>query len=279
MDSLAVNSFQLLVGGLLALLVSFSGWRLGWLDLSGSLAAFGMGLIVFGLGGISWSIVLMVFFVSSSLLSKLFKGRKAESEAYAAKGAKRDAGQVLANGGIASLFVLVHLFFPNNWLPWIGFVAAFAAANADTWATEIGMLSKNPPRMLGNGKLVVKGTSGGVSLTGTLGAAAGAGLVALTAWAVWPWNFGSIQPWFIVILFLAGLAGSFVDSYLGATVQRVNYCPACRKETEKTPLHSCGAATEYRRGWRWMNNDWVNLFCTISAAVIALFLTGAFPIF
>jgi len=278
MAFLAVSSFQICLGGLLAFLVAFLGRRLGWLDITGALAAFGMGMIVFGLGGLAWSVVLLAFFVPSSLLSKLFKGRKIDSEKYAAKGSRRDSGQVLANGGVASFFVLLHLVFPATSLPWLGFVAAFAAANADTWATEIGVLSKSAPVLLTTGKRVARGTSGGISLVGTLGAAAGAAWVAGVGWLVWPRPFGVTSAWVLLLLFAAGLAGSFVDSWLGATVQRVNYCPACQKETEKFPLHTCGGPTQYVRGWLWLDNDRVNLFCTVSAALLALLVGGVFPV-
>lgn len=266
------GGLQVLFGGLLALIASIAGWRLGWLDLSGAFAAFGMGLIVFGLGGLPWSLVLLVFFISSSLLSKLFHSKKSESEKYAAKGARRDSGQVLANGGVASFFVLLHVIFPHSQIPWLGFVAAFVAANADTWATEIGLLAKNAPILITSGKAVAKGTSGGISLAGTLGAAAGSALIVLTAWWVWPEYFRDAQFGMIGVLFAAGLLGCFIDSLLGATLQRVNYCPTCKKETEKAPLHGCGTATKYLRGWRWLDNDWVNFFCTFSAALLVMFI-------
>jgi uncharacterized membrane protein len=45
-------------------------------------------------------------------------------------------------------------------------------------------------------------------------------------------------------------------------------------ETEKALLHSCGHTTEYLRGWRWLDNDWVNFFCTASAAFVAIIMSG-----
>jgi uncharacterized protein (TIGR00297 family) len=266
----AVNLIQLLLGAFLALIASWLGWRFGWLSLGGAAAALLMGLIVFGLGGLPWAVLLLVFFFTSSLLSIFFKVRKRESEKYTAKGSRRDAGQVLANGGLASLFVLLHWAFPMAVWTWVGFAAAFAAANADTWATEIGVLSKGLPRLITNGKQVVKGTSGGVSLIGTLGSAAGSALIALTAWFVWPGTALANKIWLCLGIWLAGLFGSLIDSWLGATVQRVNFCPTCQKETERSSLHTCGSETVYLRGWRWLDNDWVNVFCTLAAALIAL---------
>jgi len=57
------------------------------------------------------------------------------------------------------------------------------------------------------------------------------------------------------------LLGALFDSLLGATVQAIYYCPACQKETERNPVHSCGTETTQIRGWTWLGNDWVNFAC------------------
>ena len=77
-----------------------------------------------------------------------------------------------------------------------------------------------------------------------------------------------------ILLALSGLAGSLVDSLLGATLQAIYRCPACGNETERHPRHVCGTPTEWVRGWKWLDNDWVNLACTLSGALIALVLLG-----
>jgi uncharacterized membrane protein len=108
---------------------------------------------------------------------------------------------------------------------------------------------------------------------GTIGAGLGSAAVVLVAWFIWP---GAVMPvifWWIPLLILAGWIGSLADSWLGARLQAIYYCPACQKETEQPTRHSCGTATEYLRGWRWMDNDWVNLFCTLTSSALALLLT------
>jgi uncharacterized membrane protein len=67
---------------------------------------------------------------------------------------------------------------------------------------------------------------------------------------------------------LAGVAGSLIDSALGATWQAMSWCPACATWTERS-VHRCGTPTEVRRGARWMTNDAVNALATSSAAVLA----------
>jgi uncharacterized protein (TIGR00297 family) len=265
---------QLLLGILLALIVSILAIRARALTRSGAAAATLLGTVIFGLGGLSWAVVLLAFFITSSGLSRLFGRRKSSLNEKFSKGSQRDAWQVLANGGAAGVFVLLHLVFPGSTWPWFGFAGSLAAANADTWATELGVLSRSAPRLITTGKPTERGTSGAISVTGTLAALAGGLLIGVFAAALWqilfpvpvshPFEVGILRAGWIA---LAGLGGSLVDSLLGATSQVIYYCPACSKETERSPLHTCGTPTVYRRGLPWMDNDWVNILCTIAGGI------------
>jgi uncharacterized protein (TIGR00297 family) len=258
---------QLLLGFLLASIVAYIAYRAHSLDKSGALAATIVGAIVFGVGGWQWAILLLAFFITSSGLSRAFKKRKQGLDEKFSKGHERDAGQVLGNGGLATAFVLVHALNPESSLGWVGFASALAAVNADTWATELGVLNPTPPRMITNlRKRVEKGTSGGISLFGTLASLAGSALIGfLTALFTGNW---SLLP----LITLAGLAGSLFDSLLGATVQAMYYCPTDQKETEKHPLHTCGTETVHIRGWEWLDNDWVNFACGAFGVAVALLI-------
>ncbi len=267
---------QIILGAVFALIVSALAYRFRLLTWSGALAAFFMGWVIFGLGGLPWAVVLIAFFVSSSGLSLLFKKRKTQAEAMYAKGGTRDHAQVLANGGVASLFVIVHFVFPDQAVGWVGFCAALAAATADTWATELGIFNRGKPVMINSGEAAEAGTSGAISLVGTLSATAGAALIAVLGWGLNPLS-GSVV--LVPLLLLTGIFGSLVDSLLGATLQGIYFCSACGKETEKTPLHGCGTATTLIRGKAWMNNDWVNTFCTLSASLVAILAGVIFRIF
>ena len=159
---------QLLIGLFIAVIISFLAYRAHSFNKSGAFAAAVMGTIIFGMGGWQWSILLITFFITSSALSRAFKNRKEGLDEKFSKGHERDAGQVFGNGGVATVFVLVHVLYPESTISWIGFAASLAAVNADTWATELGVLNPTPPRMITDlGKRVEKGTSGGVSLFGT----------------------------------------------------------------------------------------------------------------
>lgn len=256
---------QLFIGFLLAGIVAYLAQRARSLDMSGMVAATVIGTVVFGLGGLQWAVLLLIFFVTSSGLSRAFKTRKRGLEEKFSKGHARDAGQVFGNGGLATAFVLVHFIFPESSVGWVGFAASLAAVNADTWATELGVLNPTPPRLITDlRKRVEKGTSGGVSLFGTFASLLGASAIALPA----VWFTGN---WFLFpLVAFAGLAGSLFDSFLGATVQAMYYCPTDKKETEKHPLHTCGAQTVHIRGWSWLDNDRVNFACSALGAATAL---------
>lgn len=251
---------QLAAGFLLSAAIGLLAWRAGSLSTSGALGAWLTGGLIFGLGGLAWAALLLVFFISSSALSRLFARRKAALEEKFAKGSRRDLGQVLANGGLAALLALGLAWQPDaGWL-WAAYAGALAAVNADTWATELGVLNPQPPRLITNGQVVAGGTSGGVSLYGYLAALGGAGLVGLVGAAF-------SGGWMLAAAaLLGGLAGSTCDSLLGATVQAIYHCPTCDKETERHPRHLCGAPTQRQRGLNWMNNDVVNFLCSLAGA-------------
>jgi uncharacterized protein (TIGR00297 family) len=263
---------QIVLGLILAIIVAVLAYRAHSLNKSGAVAASVVGAVVFGLGGWMWAILLLIFFVTSSGLSRAFKKRKAGLNEKFSKGSERDAGQVFGNGGLATLFAALHAVYPESILPWIGFAAALAAVNADTWATELGVLNPTPPRMITNlGKRVEKGTSGGISFWGTVASLLGSAVIALPAVLLAP--TGTLNTNHFLLITAAGLAGSLFDSFLGATVQAMYYCPNDNKETEKHPLHTCGTETVHLRGWKWLDNDWVNFACSALAVVIALLLT------
>ena len=263
------------LGCFLAAVIALAAWRFRSLSRSGAWGAWLEGTIIFGLGGWQWAVVLLGFFLSSSLLTRLFKNKKSAMDEKFEKGGERDIGQVLANGAVASLFAGLGFFFPHPWT-WITFAASLAAVNADTWATELGILNPSQPRLITSGRRVERGTSGGISLYGTLAAAAGAAWIALLAVLTTPSRFqglgGLPAGWFFLFLVMSGLAGALMDSLLGATIQGIYHCPQCDKETEKHPTHSCGTPTVPLRGWKWVNNDLVNLACAGMGSLFMLLL-------
>ena len=260
---------QLLLGFLSAALIAFGAYRAHSLSRSGAWGALLEGTIIFGLGGWRWAVLLLAFFISSSALTRLFGKKKASLYEKFDKGGKRDIGQVLANGAVASFFAGLHFFFPAATWTWVACAASLAAVNADTWATELGVLNPSLPRLITSWKPVERGTSGGISLHGTLAATSGAAFIAILGGWLGPAGRGWVN---LEIMLIAGLLGSLFDSILGATVQAMYRCPQCDKETEKHPLHTCGTETVQVRGWSWLNNDMVNLGCALVGGVIGMIL-------
>jgi len=170
---------QIFLGLLFAAVIAAVAYRARALDVSGAVAAWVVGTVTFGLGGWPFALPLLTFFTSSTLLSRW---RRHSKEALGfEKGGRRDSGQVLANGGIATLCVLTYAFLPStiSHHAYAMYLAAFAAANADTWATEIGAAVGGVPVSIVTFRRVPVGMSGGVSLTGTLGLVAGALVIAV----------------------------------------------------------------------------------------------------
>jgi uncharacterized protein (TIGR00297 family) len=213
--------------------------------------------------GWAWGALLIAFFVASSALSRFRAAQKeARTIAVVAKGGERDAAQVLANGGPFALAALGALLHPSP-LWWAAGAGALAAATADTWATEIGTLVGHPPRSILTGRVVPAGTSGGVTLVGTLASLAGAAFLALLVAAV---GWGGTTALATVA---GGFGGALADSLLGATVQARRWCDRCDRGTERD-VHDCGFPTRAAGGVPWLGNDAVNALSGLVGASLAL---------
>ncbi len=243
----------------IVLLVVLPALCLRWLSISGAIAAFVVGWVTFTAGGLQAAGVLLAFFVTSSALSRWRAERKRRMESLTARGAQRGAVQVLANGGIATLCVALYgLTSDTRW--WLAFVGAYAAANADTWSSEVGVLSRTPPRHILTGRLLRAGDSGGVTLVGLLAGCAGSAVVAGVAWLVYP-----VPLQRVVAVALGGIVGNLLDSVLGGALQARYRCVRCGEAVERR--EHCGSPAQYIAGWRWLNNDVVNLLCTLAGGV------------
>lgn len=244
-------------------------WRIGFLSPSGAIAGALLGTSLLAVGGWSWTIPALGFFLFSSLLSVIGRRRKQRLAVGPEKGSRRDAGQVYANGGVAWALLLLFMVWPHPTLYW-GFVASFAAAAADTWSTEIGTAVGGRTRLLLSRRPVRPGLSGGVSWAGLGGAVLGAASIAACVWFAAPAVLAALGPGrAFVALVVGGALGSLFDSLLGEWAQATYRAHETGALTDRALDHS-GRPNELVSGRRWMTNDRVNVANTAFGAAFGL---------
>ena len=232
----------------------------------GALLALVIGTIC-AAAGWSWAVLLVAFFVSANVLSLYRTKLRAERiDGIVEKGNTRDVWQVAANGGVFALAALGSLIHPS-WVWSAAGAGAIAAVTSDTWSTEIGTVATHPPRLITSGRVVPAGTSGGVTIAGSVAAMAGSVFIAVIVFAS-GWG-----PRAAAGALAGGVAGSIIDSVIGATLQRTRWCNHCEKVTERL-VHSCGTMTEPRAGIAWIGNDMVNAISAITGALAGIAAAG-----
>jgi uncharacterized protein (TIGR00297 family) len=256
-----VSGWTLIAAAVAALVVAIAR-RSQSLSRGGAIAALVLGVICTAAGW-SWAAVLVGFFVAASVVSRFRSERKERRIAdIVEKGGERDALQVLANGGIFSAAALGSLVHGSPVWVCIG-AGAIAASSADTWSTEIGVLSESLPRSIVTGRTMTPGESGGVTWLGTIAGLGGALVIAIiTILAGW----GAVAA---LTAIMGGFTGCIVDSVLGGTLQARRWCDHCNRATERT-IHGCGTTTRTAGGLPWLTNDSVNALSSASGALIGL---------
>ncbi|MFH5831825.1 DUF92 domain-containing protein [Halalkalibaculum sp. DA3122] len=209
--------YQIIIALLAALLFSFAVFILNWLTLDGAMAASVFGGIAFGLGGWTVAGLILLFFITSTLLSvNSIVVIEATAQAFSER-KRRDGIQVWANGFWVAVCVICWFVFKAD-LFLFGAAGAIATATADTWATEMGSNRFGGSTFLiTNLKRVKAGTDGGISLQGTVAALLGSLMIAAASILFFSITWGVA----LLAVFLPGFLGNIADSYLGATFQQV----------------------------------------------------------
>ena len=248
--------FDNIIYNLIIILILFIAFLRRHLSISGLVGAIAMAIFLIGFGGNKYLCPLVIFFLTSSGLSMVHKERSNK------KDSNRNINQVFSNGGPALFMCIVNYFQPNDLL-YPCFLASVAAANSDTWGTEIGKLSKSNPIDIISGKKVQHGTSGGVSLIGTAGSLFGSITIGMIG------HFFIVDKTIIFLVVISGFLSSLIDSILGSTNQARFISPAGDNVTEKYEINYY-----LYTGSKIINNDTVNLFCTISGPLILFMLNS-----
>lgn len=255
-------------------IVAIGAWKKEAVDTSGAIIGTVVGTIIMTAAGIPAYGLLAGFFLSSTALGRIAGKRRGPSQVEE-KGSRRDAFQVLANAGAAAVAAL--LYGASSDAKWLAaFATSFAAANADTWASELGVLYRRLPRSILTGKELPAGASGGVTPLGFLASALGAAFIGVLFAASYASIADANIEWGLIALIaaLGGFAGSVIDSLLGAAFQAQYTCAVTGLYTERPSTD--GKPNILNRGHRWFTNDVVNFTSTTAvtlagAALYALF--------
>ena len=239
---------------ILITIVLFYFYKRKHLLLDGFLSSTLMAGLILGFGGLQYVIPIAIFFILSTLLSKIGPENLHESKSG------RNSNQVFANGGVGLVLCIFNHFYQKELIYYM-FLASIAAANSDTWATEIGKLSRARPKDIISGRSLNKGESGGITYTGLLGSISGSFVIATVGY------FLDINASYLIIVFMSGVLGSLLDSILGSTLQSrfiLMDGKTIKEEKETDNYHYSGLV--------FINNNSVNFLCTLSAPIFFILL-------
>lgn len=257
LEARASEHQRIILGALFAVGFCIIAFLLNWLSLDGARAGAVLGTVVFGLGGLSVTFLVLFFFLSSTLISRDDEIDWESIPYNNARRMRRDGLQVWSNGFWLSVFLMLGFIFDAE-VFWIGAVSALSTATADTWATELGSRRFRARTYLLNGlQEVDPGTDGGVSLPGTVATLAGS--LSISFFAVYLFSL-PLSAFYII--FAAGFLGCLADSYFGATFQHKN-------RAISLPFLESGRTET-------VDNNMVNFMSTGVGSLLAIILTLVF---
>ncbi len=198
------------------------------LTLTGSISAFGVGVVIGTFGDVFWLILLLLFLLSSFAATRYkFATKEAWGVQEGVKG-ERKGSNVIAHGLVPAMIGVLAFLSRGFELPLLPteitgliFISAIAVAAADTLASEMGILS-DKTYLITTLERVKPGTNGGVSWFGQMWAFFGALFTSVFGWLILhPFTKTLTQAFTIIwIPVLVGFLGCQIDSVLGATLER-----------------------------------------------------------
>jgi len=240
-------------------LVLFAAFVAGVITFRGMHTAAAVGLLIYIFGGWPIYAALGIFFVLGSMISRVGKEKKLGPGALHQRQGPRGPVQVLANAGPALLMAAAYRLSGND-VFLLAAIVSFGAAAADTFSSEVGMLSKAKPVSILTLRKTQRGLSGGVTLLGLCGAVLGA-----VTFAVFAYPFFGRSGMLIVLGF--SVLGSLLDSVLGAALQAKYKLPGGGL-TERRTLD--GVPLPLASGIAAVNNDAVNFLSLLIVAVLVV---------
>jgi len=165
--------------------------------------------------GFAGIVMLALFFISAVLATHHKKEQKTKLN-ISEQGNKRNAGQVLANGGVAGLAGFLAYAFPEyNFVLNVIIAASLSSAMADTLSSELGVIYGRNPINIISLRRDKEGKDGVISIEGTLIGIVGSFIIGITFCV-----FHGFAAKLLFIIVLAGTIGNLADSFMGATLER-----------------------------------------------------------
>ena len=255
------QTISVFVGLGITLLILLVAFYLRSISYPGLHVAVLVGVLIYVFGGWLSFGALFLFFIAGSAISRVGRDKKAEPYSLHRRQGPRGVVQVLANAGPA--LMLAAAYYVSGWDVFLlAVLASFGAAAADTFSSEIGMLSKTQPVSILTFKKLEKGLSGGVTLLGFFGGAVGALVLAPLALPLFGW------PGFFVVL-LSGILGSILDSIMGAAFQAKYQLPGGGMTERPAPQNK---PLPLARGIAWVNNDLVNFLSPLLCGIVCVMI-------
>jgi uncharacterized protein (TIGR00297 family) len=170
-------------------------------------------LLYFG-AGYPGILMLTVFFLCGTIATSWGRRKKQKLD-KPGDHERRDSGQVLANAGMAAFLAALLITFPEQRvLLTVMLSSSIASAMADTLSSELGMIYGKSFYNCITWKKDQCGLDGVISLEGTLIGFAGATVIAIV------YALSEVFNIYFLVIIIAGAAGNFSDSFLGAKLER-----------------------------------------------------------
>lgn len=276
-------AYYFAIGLTASIVLAIAAVKLKVVRRSAALAAVLIGTLI-SLSGPFTVIFFIIFLFLSTIVTRLGAGRKVEL-GIGSDLEGRTSRQVLAVGVVPGILSAAAALLPSRYLMDL-LVIAVAASSADTWASEVGVLSKSRPRLIIKPWMRLSpGTSGGVTALGELGSIMGSAVMVLTALALtaaaplagpaYAYTWLTAPPSDYPILWALGYVGEVLDSVLGALLQPKYFCPKCGVTTDQR-IHHCGTASIKIR-WGVATNELVNLLAVSFVLALAVVLIHPTP--
>ncbi len=294
-------SIEFIILELIIAMIFFGSIKTKILTIGGAFAAVFVGTLI-SLCGYEYFVILAAFFFSSSKATNIHKQIKTRllGKSYL-KDKKRNAIQVLSKSLFPSIICLIlykyygkgmHLFNLDKYKFKLFldslFIGFFESANADTWASELGIASNNLPVLILHGfKTVPKGINGAISSFGTICSIKGGLFISLIVIICNICRYGVLNIFkidlkillIIIKIFIVGgvigFIGSLIDSLLGQTVQLSIY-----NETKKCVIEKENEFEAKKNGDELkyygkdiLNNSGVNLVTGVITSLISGYIT------